>query len=1067
MSDLRDAGEMIEPQNNNGVSRAPDAAQAQGQLQVQPHDERPEMVPPGMGPRLDLGAIRATLAESSGTRMWQGLEELAETPQSQQFLHHEFPHDPGKDPVGLDRRDVLKLMAASAALGGLSACTKLPTERIVPYVRPPEEVIPGKPLFYATSMPLGGAATGLLVESNMGRPTKVEGNPQHPGSLGATDVFAQASVLGMYDPDRSQVVMREGRISDWAAFVASISNALNDFKGTQGAGLALLTETVYSPTLGSQIRALLAQYPNAKWHQYEPCNRDSAREGGRLAFGHYVNTVYRFDQADVIFSLDADFLSNGPGHVRYAREFTERRRVTNPTSQMNRLYVVESALSTTGAMADHRLPVRAGEVEALARAILATVEKSGNSAGGYSLPDKVLPAWIEAAARDLNAHRGASLVIAGEHQPAIVHSLAHALNLALGNVGKTVLYTDPLETEPVNENESLAQLVSNIGAGSVHLLLILSGNPVYNAPAELDFANQLLRVPQRVHLGLYNDETAELCHWHIPEAHFLEAWSDTRAYDGTVGIVQPLIAPLYDGKSAHEILGVLTGQPGTSAHDVVRGYWKTQRPAKETDKDFEKFWEVTLHNGWMQGSALAMKPPAVHVAVPGSDSSASAAVAALAAGAGKSSGLELVFRPDPTTFDGRFANNGWLQELPKPINHLTWDNPAHLSPATAQKLGLSNGDMVKLTSGGREMLVAAWVAPGHADDAVTVFLGYGRRRAGRVGNKTGFNAYALRSAGGAWISNDLRLERTGARYDLAATQIHHLIDREGHKVEEESVEAFNRDLVRIANLDDFRKNPMFARDIGEKAEDISLYPGFPSPGYAWGMSIDLNNCIGCNACVVACQAENNIPVVGKDQVIAGREMHWIRVDTYFRGDMDNPEAYSEPMPCMQCENAPCEVVCPVGATVHSPEGLNVMVYNRCVGTRYCSNNCPYKVRRFNFKLYSDWTTPSMFGLRNPNVTVRSRGVMEKCTYCVQRINAAKIESEKADRPVRDGEIVTACQAVCPGQAIVFGNVNDPNSRVSKLKAQSRNYALLAELNTRPRTTYLARLRNPNPEMPKA
>jgi molybdopterin-containing oxidoreductase family iron-sulfur binding subunit len=1048
-SEFRDADEMIEPEQNNRAS-------------LQAHDERPEMVAPGLGPRLDLGAIRSTLAESKGTRFWQGLEELAGTPQSQQFLHHEFPHDPQKDPMGLDRRDVLKLMGASAALAGLSACTKLPTERIVPYVRPPEEIIPGKPLFYATSMALGGAATGLLVESNMGRPTKVEGNPQHPGSLGATDVFAQASVLGLYDPDRSQVVMREGRISDWTAFVASMANALVDFKGTEGAGLSLLTETVLSPTLASQIRALLAQYPSAKWHQYEPCHRDSAREGGRLAFGHYVNTVYRFDQADVVFSLDADFLSNGPGHVRYAREFTEHRRVTGPASHMNRLYVVESALSTTGAMADHRLPVRAGDVEALAWAILAAMEKSGAAVGRAALPEKVSPAWIEAAARDLSAHRGTSLVIAGEHQPAIVHSLAHALNLALGNVGKTVFYTDPLEAEPVNETKSLAELVTDLGAGTVHLLVILGGNPVYNAPAELDFANQLLRVPQRVHLGLYNDETAELCHWHIPEAHFLESWSDTRAYDGTVGIVQPLIAPLYDGKSAHEILSVLTSQSGTSAHDVIRGYWKAQRPANEADKDFEKFWEVTLHNGWMQGTALAAQPAAVHLGASGSGSTTSAAAAT-----SQAAGLELVFRPDPTTYDGRFANNGWLQELPKPINHLTWDNPAHVSPATAQKLGLSNGDMVKLTSQGREMQVAVWVSPGHADSAVTVYLGYGRQRAGKVGNHTGFNAYVLRSASGAWIANDLRLERTGERYALAATQIHHIIDRDGHKVEEESVEAFNRDLVRIANLDEFRRNPDFAKDTGEAAENISLYPGFPSPGYAWGMSIDLNNCIGCNACVVACQSENNIPVVGKDQVIAGREMHWIRVDTYFRGDMDNPETYSEPMPCMQCENAPCEVVCPVGATVHSPEGLNVMVYNRCVGTRYCSNNCPYKVRRFNFKLYSDWTTQSLFGMRNPNVTVRSRGVMEKCTYCVQRINAAKIESEKADRAVRDGEIVTACQSVCPGGAIVFGNVNDPNSRVSKLKAQSRNYALLAELNTRPRTTYLARLTNPNPEMPKA
>ena len=1011
---------------------------------------------------LDFAAIRAKLAASHGKRFWQSLEELAGTPEYEAFVHHEFPHDPEKEPAEetgssrLPRRDILKLMAASAALSGLSACTKLPAQKIVPYVKAPEEIIPGKPLFYATAMPDARGAMGLLVESHMGRPTKVEGNLEHPGSLGATDIFAQASVLTLYDPDRSQVVIREGRISDWAAFLTAMANARADWQSSKGAGLRILSDASTSPTLGAQMAALLALYPQAKWYVHEPCGPYNAREGAKLAFGRNVNCVYRLEQADVILSLDADFLYDGPRAVRYAREFADRRRISGPESGMNRLYVVESTPSNTGAMADHRLPVRCREIDGFARALSAAL--GVGVAGGHAAPEGVPEKWMTALVRDLQKHRGSSLIVAGDSQPPAVHALAHAMNQALGNAGKTVVYTDAIEVTA--DSDGMAELAKEIDAGAVKTLVILGSNPVYSAATDVDFTQKFGKVPLRIHFGLYRDETAELCHWHVPEAHFLESWSDARGYDGTVGIVQPLIAPLYDGKSMHEMLAVLAGKAGVSAHDIVRDYWKGQRPAKQSDKEFENFWETTLHDGVMAGSALPARALTVNFDFAKLPASQSAG------------GIEVVFRPDPTIGDGRHANNGWLQELPKPLTKLTWDNAIMLAPATAERLakemglsGLVNGDLVELGLEDRKITGPIWIMPGHAKDSVTVYLGYGRKRAGHVGNDSGFDVYPLRATSAMWSGTGLLISKAGGRQLLATTQHHHAIDRGGEKVEEESVTALEREIVRVGTLGEYRNDPNFAKDpVEATSRDLTLYPNYEYNGYAWGMTIDLNSCTGCGACVVACQSENNIPVVGKDQVIAGRDMQWIRVDNYFRGDLDNPETYYEPVPCQQCENAPCEGVCPVGATVHSSEGLNEMVYNRCVGTRYCSNNCPYKVRRFNFKLYSDWTTQSLFGLRNPNVSVRSRGVMEKCTYCVQRINAAKIESEKQDRSVRDGEIVTACEAVCPSRAIVFGNINDANSRVAKLKGQSRNYSLVADLNTRPRTTYLARLRNPNPEI---
>jgi molybdopterin-containing oxidoreductase family iron-sulfur binding subunit len=1002
---------------------------------------------------IDLDAVRAKLAQSGGKRFWQSFEELSETREYREFLENEFPYDPEKDApeAGMSRRDMLKLAAASAALAGLSACTKLPTEKIVPYVKPPEEIIPGKPLFYATSMPLAGVATGLLVESHMGRPTKIEGNPDHPGSLGGTDVFAQASVLTLYDPDRSQTVILEGRISSWGAFLTAMGNQRSEL-APKGTGIRILTETVISPTLAAQIQLLLKQFPQAKWHQYEPCGRDNEREGARMAFGKPVNTVYRFGQADVIVSLDADFLTSGPGHVRYAREFASRRAMESPASKLNRLYVVESMPTSTGAVADHRKPIRASEVKSFARQLAAATVMSLGAGGAAN--GKIPAEWTAAVAGDLKRHPGTSLIVAGAEQPPIVHMLAHVMNVTLGNVGKTLYYTESLEANPVNEIESLHDLVRDLDAGQVELLVILGGNPVYDAPADFDFGPKLLKAKLRVHSGLYYDETGELCHWHVPAAHYLESWSDARAYDGTVGIVQPLIAPLYDGHSPHEIIATLTGDAGKSGHDIVHDYWKGQRPEK--GKTFEAFWERSLHDGVMAKTAL----PAISVSL-----RSDFVKQASAPSGGDGSTLEIVFRPDPAIFDGRFANNGWLQEVPKPNTRLTWDNAAMVSAATAQKHGLATGDYVSLRLAGRETKAGIWIVPGHAHDSITLHLGYGRRRAGNVGTGRGFNANFIRTSAAPWIATALPPQKTGDKYYFAVTQHQYTINHEGHLADLEGEHAFRRDLVRVATLEEFRKDPNFAKREEEQAtKGLSIFPPYKHEGYAWGMAIDLNRCIGCNACVVACQSENNIPVVGKDQVMRGRAMHWIRIDTYFRGGLENPEAYYEPVLCMHCENAPCELVCPVAATVHSPEGLNEMVYNRCVGTRYCSNNCPYKVRRFNFLLFSDWKTPSLYGLRNPNVTVRSRGVMEKCSYCVQRINAAKIRSEEEDRSVRDGEIVTACQGACPAEAIVFGNINDPNSRVAKLKAQSRNYWLLDDLNTRPRTTYLARVKNPNPEI---
>jgi MoCo/4Fe-4S cofactor protein with predicted Tat translocation signal len=957
---------------------------------------------------------------------WRSLDELASTEEFRAFVEDEFPNrtPDWNDPAS--RRRFLRLMGASIAMAGASACTKQPKELIVPYVRQPEELIPGIPLFYATAMSVAGIATGVLVESHLGRPTKIEGNPEHPASLGATDAAMQASVLTLYDPDRSQTVMRNGYISGWGTFISALTGSRDAAKPKKGAGFRILTGTVTSPTLAAQIQDFLTEFPEAKWHQYEPCGRHSARAGAMLAFGRPLNTIYRFDRADVIVSLDSDFLcSTTPGSLRYVRDYSARRRAAaeNPNTVPPRLYVAENTPSVTGSMADHHLRMTAGGVANFAASI-----RGGT---GANSPE------ARAVLKDLQAHRGASIVIAGEYQPPPVHAVVHAINQTLGNAGKTVIYTNPVEANPVDEIASLSELVKDMRDGAVETLLILGGNPVYDAPADLNFLDALKKVKLRAHLGLYSNETAAWCHWHIPEAHYLESWSDARTYDGTVSIVQPLIMPLYGGKTPHEVINVLNDAADQSAHDTVQAYWQAQHKGT----DFDDFWQISLHDGLVAGTNFAeITPPAA------------TATTSLAAET-VSSGLEIVFRPDPCVGDGAMSNNAWLQEMPKPQNKMTWDNAVWISPKSAEHYGVTTGDVIEIELHGRKVDGPVWIMPGQADESLTVHFGYGRTRAGKVADGIGFDAYSVRTTNTLWQGTGANITRKTRDYKFATTQHTQTMEE--------------RDPFRAATYAEFHKTPDFARPEEKRVPNgLTLFPQWEYNQHKWGMSIDLNSCVGCHACTIACQAENNIPVVGKEEVAKGRHMNWLRVDRYFKGPPEDPELYFQPVPCMHCENALCELVCPVAATVHSAEGLNEMVYNRCVGTRYCSNNCPYKVRRFNFFLYADWDTQSLFGVRNPDVTVRSRGVMEKCSYCVQRINSAKIEAEKQDRPVNDGDIVTACQQACPAEAIVFGDLNDPDSRVAKLKRQQRDYSLLEELNTRPRTTYLARLRNPNPDLEK-
>jgi len=971
-------------------------------------------------------------------RLWQSLEEWegAFTPGGT-----DGPVFAALPEMLLNRRDFLRLAGGGLATGALAACSGPPQEYIVPAVNMPPELTPGKPLFYASALSHQGYARGILVECHEGRPTKIEGNPLHPASLGATDAATQAAIRTLWDAHRSRTPLQDGQPATWDRFVAELTNQRLRHGRDHGAGLRILLEPTTSPSLLAQLAALQQTFPEAWFFHYLPVDDRNARAGAVLAFGEAVDVHARLAEADVIVALDCDFLGDHPDALRLAAEFAQRREPERNGGTMNRLYVVECAPSLTGAMADHRLALRSAEVHAAAAALAQAL--GATSSDNVPAPTPAL----RRLANDLRATRGRSVVLVGARQPPAVHALAHALNDHLGNVGKTIDYRAPVRSPA----DDLSRLVDDMAGGAVQTLLILGANPVYTAPVDLAFHTHLARVPFSVHLGLYQDETAQVCRWHVPQTHALETWGDLRAPDGSVTICQPMIAPLFGGHSERELLALLAGDANPAAYKLVRGYWEKtwggvaapDRTAPPRDNEtgrvanpdaFTARWQKALQDGVIDGTAApvkAMKWRGHAVAPPAVPESA----------------IELNFLPDPTVGDGRDASNPWLQELPKPLTKLTWDNALLVAPRTAERLGLAHTGFADVRLGERRLRAPVWITPGHGEDAVSLHLGYGRQAGSPVALGHGVNAYALRLHAPPDFVSGVEVSAAAGRYAFASGQGHDRME--------------GRDLVRRATLADYRRNPHFARYDATLEQGSGFFEPFPYTGYKWAMSVNLNTCTGCSACVVACQAENNIPSVGKDEVRKGRKMHWLRIDRYYLGDPAAPRTLFQPVPCMQCENAPCEPVCPVAASIHDDEGINVQVYNRCIGTRFCSNNCPYKVRRFNFLQYAQDEQVANHQ-RNPDVTVRMRGVMEKCNYCLQRIAAARIAAELAGRPLRDGEVVTACQAVCPSRAIVFGDLNDPHSAVNAQKSLPRSYALLAELHTKPRTTYLAKLENSAP-----
>jgi len=956
----------------------------------------------------------------------------------------EFPEGADRAPLAVSRRQFGKLLGASIALATGQGCTGRTPEQILPYVHQPPTVTAGVPTTYATSMMLDGYATGLLVESHEGRPTKVEGNPEHPASLGAAGVFEQAHVLGLYDPDRARRPRRDGAEVGWRQVLDRLSAPRAD----HGAGLRLLLEPTSSPLVHALVTQARRRMPEMKVAFHAACDRGAPIEGARLAYGRLLAPQPDLRQAQVIVSLDADLLGTMPFRLRHARHFAARRR------QGGRLYVVEAMMSVTGTMADNRLQRRSRDLPRLAAALALAlgalpaelVTACARVAQGADGADET---WARAVADDLRGRPpGTTLIIAGERQPAALHALAYALNERLGNVadmGSPLGFTAPAIPGPRDDGaqQTLAALAGDLRAGRVDTLVTIGGNPVYDAPVDLDFAALVRHVPDTLYAGLYENETARASRWFLPLSHGLESWGDGRAYDGTVSLQQPLIRPLYSSRSPSELLAALGGVRQPDGLTLLRASF----PAGVD-------WEDALSRGFVDGTA---EPPAqVHL----TPAAVAQAMGALGPPAEGSTALEIGFYLSPTVHDGRFANNAWLQELPTPVGKLTWDNAALLAPRTAQQLGVSDGDRVQVTVAGRSVSAPALVIPGHAAGSVSLWLGYGRHGAERLAEGVGVSAYHLRTSAAPWFSDGQAVKIAG-RHELAVTQRHWTMH--------------GRPIALAATREVWRRDPKVAEAhrgvqpsfFGPPQRTPALRLADPSAGPQWAMAIDTSVCIGCNACMVACQAENNVLVVGKAGVLVSREMHWLRIDTYFQGTPEAPTVVHQPMLCQHCEHAPCEYVCPVNATVHSPDGLNEMVYNRCVGTRFCSNNCPYKVRRFNWFDWSERQAANQGVVRmqrNPAVTVRERGVMEKCSYCVQRIRRAEITAREQQREIARDEVVTACQQACPTGAIVFGSLNDEASRVAALRRDPRSYEVLHELGTRPRTTYLLRLDHPNPEV---
>jgi len=1002
--------------------------------------------------------------ETKQPNYWKSLNELAQNQEYKKYVEREFPENATELTDEVSRRGFLKIMGASIALAGFAACRR-PVQKILPYSRQPEDVKEGIPLYYATAMPFQDVLNGLLIESNEGRPTKAEGNDKHPGSLGSSSIFAQASVLGLYDPDRSRSVVHNGNQIDWAGFVDFAAEHFSD----TDQNILFISEANSSLTYSELKKKALDKFDNAAWVTYEPFGHDNIYEGHKIAFGSKLRKVNHFDKADVIVSLDDDFLNPAanPACTESTKRFAESRKVRSTDDEMSRFYMVENTMSLTGTNADNRLRLKAGEIEAFVYALAAALSEDISGLGtfeGYSntFSDHK---WIGILKEELLRHKASSVLTAGAQQSRYVHATVAAINSALENAGKTVEYLQVPYLDTDDQLHALEEAVNTMNNGDIDSVVMIGGNPAFTAPSGLGFADALNNVDVRIHLSEYLDETSRLADWHVNRAHFLEAWSDGYSYNGARSVIQPLIRPLFGGKNELEFLSAIIEGTDKSSHELVQQKWKTIYPVS-----FEKNWRKILHDGIDEGTQFEAVKADVQSALKNE-------IDPRLNNAEATDEVEVIIKPDNSVFDGRFANNGWLQEMPDPVTKITWDNVALMSKKTAEKFNVGNEDVIRVEAGGQSLNIPVWILPGHADDSITITAGQGRKNAGRVADGAGVNAYTLLLEQNTYIQAGVSVSRTGETEVIATTQDHHSME--------------GRSLVRSATLEEYKSDPDFAtfkgvyghevpgmkeaRERGE-SEPVNLFDAQTFPEYEpqWGMTIDLNACTGCSACVVACVAENNIPVIGKREVNRGREMHWIRTDRYFEGDVDEPLVVHQPVPCMQCELAPCEQVCPVAATTHSDDGMNQMAYNRCIGTRYCANNCPYKVRRFNFFNYAkefltNGKDPEVIQMAmNPEVTVRFRGVMEKCTYCVQRVNRAKInrkiETDGQSVKPEDGTVKTACQQACAADAITFGDLTDEQSEVVQLKRNERNYSLLEELNTRPRTTYLAKLKNPNPEL---
>lgn len=1000
---------------------------------------------------------------------WRSLNELAQNEEYRKFVEREFPENATELTDGVSRRNFLQIMGASIALAGFTACRK-PVQKIMPYTLQPEHVIPGIPLFYASALPFRGSLSGVVIETHEGRPTKIEGNDIHPESKGRTGIRQQSAILDLYDPDRSRNVRNNGQISSWDSFVAFCA----DHFSANGRRIAFLSEANSSPTLNQLKAEAISWFPQSRWVTFEPFGEENILNGTKMTFGQRLRPVYQLDRARVVLSLDDDFMQESDNHVRYIGDYAENRELPDKSTEPIRLYVAESNYTVTGSNADHRLRIKSSDILPFACALAAELSRHVSGLGMYAAykSNYRTHKWMSALVKELLQHPGNSLVTAGAGQPPELHATVAAINLALENAGQTVDYLKVPHTGDQDQNSALRELTEAMHQGDVDTLVLLGTNPVANAPADLAFGKAMEQVSTCIHLSSHYDETSLKCQWHVNRTHFLESWGDGYSFTGIPSIIQPVIMPLFGAKSEIELLHAIVHGRDKEGYELVRRTWKGMLGA-----NFESKWQQVLHDGLRKDHRFET------VGVQWNPGFSAIAESFLLQLAGDhttgSEQIELVIKPDPFLHDGRFANNGWLQELPDPMTKVTWDNVAILSPVTAERIGISpvrkfgdpRQEIIRITTeNGASVEIAAWVLPGHADNSITLYAGYGRSNSGRVGNGTGVDVWPLRTTISLLYHRTVQVSVAGQTYDIACTQDHHSLEGRPH--------------VQDADLEYYRKNPTFAQDAvyvpgtlgGKRQHPISLFDDkvFPDHEPQWGMTIDLNRCVGCGVCTIACQAENNIPVIGKREVRRGREMHWIRTDRYFSGDeRGNPKVMHQPVPCMHCENAPCEQVCPVSATTHSDDGLNQMTYSRCIGTRYCANNCPYKVRRFNFFNYSKsfltgGDDPEVIQMAmNPDVTIRFRGVMEKCTFCVQRISRAKIDTKKETgdsiKPP-DGSVITACQQACPANAIQFGDLTDKNSRVSMEKSRDRNYMMLEEINVRPRTSYLARIRNPNKEM---